>query len=161
VKRTLIIGLGNTLRGDDGAGVRAAERLAAEFPRADLALTQGLHPELAERMNGCHTVLFIDASVDVHRLAVALLDPPASPTAPGTHTVSPEELLAVCARLFPSPPLQTFLIEIPAFSCDFSEHMTPATERMVDLCVELLGEFLAADASFETHVVPHSALTAP
>lgn len=67
----LIIGIGNTLRGDDGAGIVAAQRLSAcwraqAFPHV-LIMCHQLTPELAEDLAApnIRAVLFVDAAVAI------------------------------------------------------------------------------------------------
>jgi len=64
--KALIIGYGNTLRGDDGFGWRAAEQLAASHSIGDVEVqTQHqLTPELAQTMSEADTVVFLDAAAD-------------------------------------------------------------------------------------------------
>lgn len=141
--RTLIIGFGNTLRGDDGAGVRAAERIAAEVPGAEVQTAQELQPELAELMSTYQRVVFIDASLRTTTLVVTPLEPSVVSSLSGTHAVTPEGLLALCGALYRVLPRQTMLIEIPAFACALGESMTEATARMVDRCVACVADILA------------------
>ena len=143
MNRSLIIGIGNTLRGDDGAGVYAAERISPELPDTDVVLTQELHPELADRIREYANVLFIDASLRTRRPVITILDPDAETPHPSSHALSPEGLLSLCRSTYQSLPRCAVLIEIPAFDCDLGEKMTEATERMVDLCVGLVPEILA------------------
>jgi len=63
----LVIGYGNPLRGDDGAGWSAAE-LLAEDPRAagaQVVICHQLTPELAEDVSRADLVVLIDASAEV------------------------------------------------------------------------------------------------
>ena len=56
----LVVGIGNTLRRDDGAGCFFAEALAAELVRAGVDVTLELHHQLApELANGSVLVLFM------------------------------------------------------------------------------------------------------
>jgi hydrogenase maturation protease len=143
MNRSLIIGIGNTLRGDDGAGVYAAERISPDLPDTDVILTQELHPEFADRIRNYANVLFLDASLRTRRPVVTILDPDAETPRPSSHALSPEGLLSLCRSTYHTLPLRAVLIEIPAFDCDLGETMTEATERMVDLCVDLVPEILA------------------
>jgi len=62
--RPLVVGYGNTLRGDDGVGPRVAELLAAD-PRLAGAVVLARHqltPELAADIAEAALVVFIDAS---------------------------------------------------------------------------------------------------
>lgn len=62
--RLAIVGLGNTLAGDDGVGVRVAERLAARLgDRGDVVVTTlgGDLFEIADRLGDADRFLFVDA----------------------------------------------------------------------------------------------------
>jgi len=62
----LIIGYGNPLRGDDGAGWQAAgilkERIRDE--RVQVVRSHQLMPEMAEAISRARKVIFIDADCD-------------------------------------------------------------------------------------------------
>jgi hydrogenase maturation protease len=63
---TLVIGFGNPLRGDDGAGWRAAELIAADL-RARGVTVVGRHQltlELAEDVSEADIVMLVDASCE-------------------------------------------------------------------------------------------------
>ena len=62
--RTLIIGIGNPLRGDDGLGWDVAGELSSELRRDDVQVlaTHQLTPELSDLVSRAELVLFIDAT---------------------------------------------------------------------------------------------------
>jgi len=68
MKRVLIIGCGNSLRGDDGLGRTAAESLETLLanPRVEILQTDQLTPELAEPVSRAGLVIIIDASHTGH-----------------------------------------------------------------------------------------------
>lgn len=60
--RVLIVGYGNPLRGDDGLGWHAAERLRElDLPGTEVLTVHQLTPELAEDLSRVDLALFIDA----------------------------------------------------------------------------------------------------
>lgn len=69
--RISIIGLGNSLLGDDAAGIYVCERLAERISGLDTAIDikiyslQGLFPEYTEEVSQADTAIFIDAAVGV------------------------------------------------------------------------------------------------
>ena len=66
--RLLVIGYGNTLRGDDGVGPRAAEAIATlALPGVRALVCPLLTPELAEAVSQAGVVIFVDAAVDAPR----------------------------------------------------------------------------------------------
>ena len=63
--RVLILGCGNPLRGDDGVGWHAAERLLKRSAELDATIKSchQLTPELAEPVSKAERVIFIDARI--------------------------------------------------------------------------------------------------
>ncbi|MCO5197274.1 MAG: hydrogenase maturation protease [Anaerolineae bacterium] len=102
----LIIGYGNTLRGDDGIGVAAAEEIRAGNPDVDVITCHQLAPELAEPISQARLVIFVDASaatapgtIVAQRITSADLSHSSF-----THHVDPATLLALAGTLFGGNP---------------------------------------------------------
>ena len=95
----LVIGYGNSLRGDDGIGPGVAGALAKGDPidRAQVIVCHQLTPELAECIAAADLVVFIDAAVNIDPGTVAVrevLD--ASPPSSGLfHSATPAALLGL------------------------------------------------------------------
>lgn len=142
MKRTLLIGYGNTLRGDDGAGIYAAERAAQRFPGLDLLTVHELHPDLAETMSRYREVIFLDAGVEGSRLRADAVEPAADPLPGGSHSHSPATLLSLCGYLYGRTPERSLLIAIPGQTFDFGEQLSPFTEKMVEQAIEEVGHYL-------------------
>jgi hydrogenase maturation protease len=103
--RVLVVGYGNTLRGDDALGPLAIERLRPLLPSAELMACHQLTAELAAKLAEVDAVLFVDAdaegepgTVRVERVA------PATEQASLTHHVHPAALLAISAELYGRAP---------------------------------------------------------
>jgi hydrogenase maturation protease len=147
VTTTIVIGYGNTLRRDDGAGVAAAERLARDFPGANVRTAQELHPELAEQLASCDLAVFLDASVRTSTLCVTRVSPARSVHGAEGHALSPAGVLALCSGLYGHAPQEALLVEIPASECGFGETMSAQTLRMTDYCVLLISELLTGETT--------------
>jgi hydrogenase maturation protease len=147
----LIIGYGNPLRGDDGVGPIVVSNLSGLHPGVECVSTMQLHPEHAELMRGRNVVLFVDASIDAGSVAVARVEEETSAQWQAGHTDSPAGLAAFCRAMYPDPPERVFLLEIPACSFAFGEHLTPQTRRHANaaetLIRQLIPEFHHASAS--------------
>ena len=134
----LIIGYGNTLRGDDGAGVHAAERARRDIPGIDVRTVHELQPELAEELAQRETVIFIDASVGTDILFCTQIgfgipiDPMRS------HMLTPKQLLLLCLRLYGRAPETAYLIGIPARDFAFGDSLSPQTASFLEPCVHLI-----------------------
>ena len=109
--RALLIGYGNTLRGDDALGPVAIERLRLLLPEAELISCHQLGPELAERMAACDLVLFIDATCDGEPGTVHMerLTADAEHSGSLTHHLHPATLLELAHALYGHAP-QAMLI---------------------------------------------------
>ena len=142
---TLVIGYGNTLRGDDGAGFLAAELLRDRIHRPDIEILSQhqLLPELMEPISRASRVIFIDASVSgragkVHRIPLR----PAPACARVTHHATPEALLAGAQSLYGHTPEAT-LYTIPGRNFQVGQELTPSVRRAVNELVDALEKQLA------------------
>lgn len=141
MKRLLVIGFGNPLRGDDGVGYRLAKALE-ELEGEDLVclcLLQ-LTPELATEMSNANEVWFLDAEAEGEPGAISCrrLQPLESISDRWTHDLSPQGLLDLCASLYAESP-RTLLMTIAGESFDLSETLS----RRVRESAQMFGEFLS------------------
>lgn len=132
----LVVGYGNTLRGDDGAGVVAAERAGEGVRGIDVIVTHQLQPEIAEQVAYHRCVIFLDASVLATELTVRELPHAARPGGTTGHVQRPEFILALARDAYGRSPEKALLIEIPARSMEFGEPPTPATEAGIRQAIE-------------------------
>ena len=149
LKGTLVIGYGNALRGDDGAGFIAAELLRERIQDAKvevLSLHQ-LTPELMEAISRARHGVFIDASV-VGRAGKFNRIPlrPAPACSRFTHQVGPETLLAGAQALYGRTP-QATLYTIPGRNFEVGRELTPSVRRAVEALVAELVRELERDES--------------
>jgi hydrogenase maturation protease len=122
----LIIGYGNPLRGDDGFGYRAAERI----PGA-MAVHQ-LTPELMDPIARADRVVFLDATAEgvpgeIRRRRVEAF---ASGGA-FTHHSTPEGLLAGAKALYGRAP-EAVLITVCGANFEMSQALSPAVESAME-----------------------------
>lgn len=133
----LVIGYGNSLRRDDGAGLLLAELLAdiweSQGRPVRLLLAHQLGPEIALDIAepDVSTVLFVDAAAQA--LPQAELTPVAvTPKSQSlTHQLSPETLLLYAARLFNRHP-QGWLLRVGGHDFAHGESLSPATASAVE-----------------------------
>lgn len=109
MNRPLLIGFGNLLAGDDGAGPRVVEACAAAMPEIDTIIVQQLTPELAEPISRSRRVVFVDAEVGISAGSVRIreLVPAVQSSGSLSHQFDPTTLLACAQTLFGCcPPAQ-------------------------------------------------------
>ena len=100
---TLIIGIGNPLRSDDGLGWAVAEQLSQDCDMGcDIHTVYQLTPELAQWMAAVNLIVMIDASHEGEPGELRIRPPSlsAQPRAVGTHYTTPEELAALTTVVY-------------------------------------------------------------
>jgi hydrogenase maturation protease len=159
--RSLVIGIGNPLRGDDGVGWQLAEELGDPH-RSVHQLT----PECAALLLGCDRVLFVDASwpaegdpgssgpmqaAPAPSLRRWPLGPsglgaaPAAARAAGlSHHLSAEALLAIAAELYDQRP-EAWQLLLPAADFAHAEGLSPSLRALLPEARRLLQRWLTTE----------------
>jgi hydrogenase maturation protease len=132
----LVIGYGNTLRGDDGAGPAVAE--AVSLLGLEGVRTVSCHqlaPELADPISRAARVVFVDA--DVSGITEARLTEvgPGSAAAPlMAHAASPQTLLSLARDLYGRCP-PAWILAIPAENTELGEKFSERARRGIECAV--------------------------
>lgn len=153
MKTPLVIGIGNSLRSDDGAGIAVAEALSATSSKLNLLIRQQLSPDLSTVISQARAVLFIDAVVSEQRgaqrpILQSLPGNVARPTPAGdpfSHALTPERLVALTLALYDHCPPSWQLL-IPGQQWDVGDELSPATRQACQEALPLALEWLAAHA---------------
>ena len=151
----VVIGYGNTLRGDDGAGpevAAAVARLGLPGVRA-LAVPQ-LTPELAEVLAGARLAVFVDAwmgpkAAGVDVLSVQAVGRPASLG----HTSDPGALLALAEAIYGARP-PAWIIRIPASRFPFGAGLSPGAHRGIAAALREVVRLVAPCGSGSGEAAP-------
>lgn len=136
----LVIGYGNTLRGDDGVGPRVAEAVEKlNLPGVRTLICQQLSPEHAEPVSQARLVVFVDAAVDAPREVQFRKLEPAGSSQLIAHAADPRTMLALARDVYGHVP-DAWWLTIPAMKLDFSEELTPEAQRGLEEAVEKIKE---------------------
>jgi hydrogenase maturation protease len=101
MRKTLVIGYGNTLRSDDGVGVWVADRIASlHLSDVDVRTCHQLYLELAADMIQYDVVIIIDASASGEPMAVRKSIPSPALSSSTDHNVSPEILQRLALDMY-------------------------------------------------------------
>ena len=148
--KILIIGWGNPLRGDDGIGWRAAERLSAALEGHDLEVrvSHQLMPEFAEEISRSQFVVFIDAACDNSpgEIRFERVEPDRAPSAAFSHQLSPPALVAMAERLYGSRP-EACLFSVGARSFEYGEELSPEVESALPALLKEIEKVCGRAAS--------------
>jgi hydrogenase maturation protease len=137
----LVVGYGNTLRGDDGVGYQVAETVAAwQLPQVRSIAVHQLLPELAADIAEVEIVVFVDA--------VVAIDPPTpdiiiTPIFAGgdenfsTHIITPQLLLGITQKLYGATPI-AYIMTIPAIDFTLGANLSSIACRGKNLALDYL-----------------------
>lgn len=135
----LIIGYGNTLRGDDGLGLLAAERLMGlELPAGVRVMARHqLARELAEDIANAGVVIFLDARAGSPpgQIDYTELEPARGKPGPLEHHVEPGVLLAAAEAIYGATP-RAFLLTVRSDSFEPGAPLSEAGEASLPELVE-------------------------
>jgi hydrogenase maturation protease len=145
--QTLVIGYGNTLRGDDGVGYQVAEAVAAwQIPQVRSLAVHQLLPELAEAIAAVDTVVFVDAAVTDDATACEITVEPLVAGGDATfrtHIITPPLLLGLAQRLYGATPA-AYLLTIPAIEFALGTDLSAIAHQGKDLALAYLESFTKA-----------------
>jgi hydrogenase maturation protease len=143
--RILIIGIGNTLRSDDGVGWHVAHKLGEQALASDVDViaVQQLMPEIAEPVSRAEKVLFLDAveggrpgSVRAHRIV------PAAESGLESHHLTPAAVLKLTAELYKRCP-EAYLLTVAGESFDAGENFSAAVSAALPSVWGAIERFLS------------------
>ena len=154
--RTLILGLGNPIRGDDGVGIKIAEALESEIHHPEVEVAESISGglDLLDLLAGYQRAIIIDAIQthqgkpgQVYRLGLENLPVPLHCSV--VHDVDLVTALDLGRRLGMAMPQEIviFAIEV-ADVTTFGEECTPEVERAIPEVIRLvLQELPTTDQS--------------
>lgn len=154
--RTLIIGFGNPLRGDDGVGQAAIAELEVRLsksvlPHVELLDCLQLTPEMSEPLSTARRAIFIDASVALPpgKVLVHRIWPRHTPSSLGHH-FTPQSILLLAATVFQhSPPSYLFTVGVDSMEpgAALSPKVVRALARVVAKIIQRLEQWQTTDAA--------------
>ncbi|MEK6651231.1 MAG: hydrogenase maturation protease [Bacteroidota bacterium] len=144
---TLIIGIGNELRGDDAAGPVAARLLRTRVPEADVLEVHQLTADLATSLSTYDTVVFIDADERTDRATLTPVLTRARTGAVHAHHMTPQDLLLLAEALGDRVPLRSIQAAIPARSFDHGTDLSSTSQKGVAECVDAVCALLRVEVA--------------
>lgn len=150
---TLILGLGNPLRGEDGLGPALIGHLAASWENREVALlsVHQLLPEHSELLRDVKRVLFIDASLAIPPGEVQLTPVSLDATAaPFTHVLTPARLLALTAALYGRAP-QAWQLQLGAEQFEGGSELGDSLLRKAERMIAEFARLAIASSTERQH----------
>lgn len=139
----VVIGVGNDLRADDGAGRRVAEAIAArDLSSVEVRSQPQLTPELAAVVAGRRLAVFVDANVDVEEVTVQEVAADPGARSVMAHHGHPGGILALVDAVGEQP-RRAVLVSLPARDLGLGEQLSAATATAVVEAIELVAGLVA------------------
>jgi hydrogenase maturation protease len=141
----LVIGYGNTLRRDDGAGPAVAEHFAAlGIAGIEVLTCPLLTPELAEAVAQSPRVVFVDASIEGSPTVQLRELVPATSSQIMAHAADPRTILALARDVYASTP-RAWCVTIPAFDLGFGTECSDRAREGIAEAIRLIHQLAAKD----------------
>ncbi len=149
--KTLVLGIGNPILSDDGAGIHVARALQSRFSHPEVTVTEasiaGL--DMLDFLSGYDRVIIVDAIQTRAGKAGYIYRFTPDALVATQHTATPHDVnfataLALGQRLGITLPQRITIFAIEAADVtSFSEKCTPKVENAVSGCVEMIMQELA------------------
>jgi hydrogenase maturation protease len=141
----LVIGYGNTLRSDDGAGQIVANQIARwNLPNVRSLAVHQLTPELAEDIANVDLVIFVDAVIlseqNSEKIEIKTLEVDSKYLNLG-HIENPRSLLYLSKIVYDKLP-KAYWILIPAINFDFGEEISFLTQQGITQAIEAIKQII-------------------
>ncbi|MGB5713352.1 MAG: hydrogenase maturation protease [Waterburya sp.] len=142
----LIIGYGNTLRSDDGAGQIVAQKIAEwELPEVRSLAVHQLTPELTANIAQADAVIFIDAvatnSENPVSLKIKQIQAKDGENTNFGHSCNPRSLLSWTQVLY-GKRTKAYWVLIPAVNFDFGEQFSTITQQGIDTSLKQVKQLI-------------------
>ena len=141
-----VIGIGNTLRCDDGIGARLTAALP-EVPNVAVIAVHQLTPEIALKLCDADRVLFVDAHSSARRITLARVVPDGDLAITG-HVLSPPGLLGLTRVLCEHVP-QGWLLSVPGYEFGFGEKLSPQARFHLPTAIAIAERWMKGAAVME------------
>lgn len=144
----LLLACGNSLRQDDGVGLRIAEAAEQLLPASRLRIVaaQQFTPEMVADLALTDLALFVDASATDEAGAIRVR-PVGAGAAPAdesleTHRLDPPALLALAQELGGRVPARAFVLTVGSANTGYGENLSGPMRQAIPRAVRLLGNLL-------------------
>lgn len=142
----LLLACGNSLREDDGVGLRIAEAAEHLFPASRLRIvsSQQFLPEMAADLAATDLVIFVDASAADEAGAIRVVPVAPCREALDTHRLDPPALLAMAQTFCGHAPARAFALTVGASRFGYGEELSGPMRQAVPRAVRLLTSLVSA-----------------
>lgn len=141
-KSTCIVGIGNTLRSDDGVGAHICQLLEEKrLPAVTVITTQQLDIALADDLSKFDSVVFIDASLEEETISFGPLLAEDHQARAFSHQINAAMLVSLTSKLF-STNTQFYICAIGAYNFEMGNRLSEKAIRNATEAASLLAKWI-------------------
>ncbi|WP_041596494.1 hydrogenase maturation protease [Halothece sp. PCC 7418] len=139
---TLVIGYGNSLRSDDGIGLKVATEVENwEISGVQCLAIHQLTPELAATLAEVDRAIFVDAALNCKTVTLEVIQAEEAQGRQVGHFCDARSLLAMSQFLYSHTP-SAWLVTIPVAKLDFGEQFSPLAEEGATEALKIIENLL-------------------
>ena len=141
-KKTLIIGIGNDSRQDDGLGWALLDLIEDSVPdKTELVYRYQLNIEDADLIKDAGSVLFVDACKDdISEGCVIEKCKPNGAITFTTHALSPSAILALCNQIYDANP-DSYVLKMQGYEWELQVGLTEGGKKTLVSALDLYKQF--------------------
>ncbi len=143
IKKTVVVGVGNTLRSDDGVGIYICSELEKiNLQGLSVINTHQLHIELVEDLNQFDTIIIIDAGIKPNcEVSFYPITEQNSNSIHSSHNIDATLLFSLLQNLYPSA-RSFFVCEIQVQNFELGENLSSMALINAGKAVKSITEFI-------------------
>ena len=143
IKRTAVIGVGNTLRSDDGVGIFICTELEkTNIQGLSVFTTHQLHIELVEELKEFDTIIIVDAGIKPNNeVSFYPITEQNSNSIHSSHNIDATLLFSLLQNLYPSD-RSFFVCEIQVQNFELGEGLSSLALMNARKAVQLISDFI-------------------
>jgi hydrogenase maturation protease len=139
---TLVVGVGNPLRSDDGVGpFVAGEVTKLNLPGVEVRVMQQLNVELADELAHYEAIVVVDASEGGDPIRFLKMELGEESARPSSHHLDPSTLMALAKKIYKKDP-QLYLLSIRAENLELGETLSENVSNRARSAVLLIDAFV-------------------
>lgn len=141
-KKILVVGIGNTLRSDDGVGAYICQKIEElEIPGVTTLIVQQLLLELIEDMAPFDHVLLVDAAINSTEVILEPLANGSLKPISSSHHVNASLLQTLAKKLY-NKTLSLYLCTIPGFNFNTGDSLSLQTKDLSKNAIAIIKKWL-------------------
>jgi len=141
-KHTCIVGIGNTLRSDDGAGAYVCRLLEnVNVANVTIITTHQLDIGMTEELANFERVIFVDASLDEDSFSLKPLEIENNPASSSSHQINAGMLVSLARQLYTTE-TRFYICAIGAHNLDIGNDLSEKTTINANEAAALITKWI-------------------